>query len=128
MIMPILSAQHNQIDYCFFEVENPLNVKGNTKIEAEERLGFWRAMNTKRVDFKYIQTGLEDGKESVDCLHLCVKSISKIGKFISSEDLLTFVKNYFVYGFGVSAIYENKEYKIMEAELNAKENVEIKPL
>lgn len=123
----ILSGQRN-IDYCFFEVENPDKVREDMKENCIRRLQFWKKKAAKIINVDYIQPALDSEKEPVDYLYLgiMVENISLSENSLPRDVLLKFVDNYFTYAIGIENAKECDEYKKMLSTLSYdNENIEI---
>lgn len=117
------------IDYYFFEAENPDKVNDlKVKTIRKNRLEFWKKMSAKKVNFDYIQPPLEESKNSVDHLNLCVRSYKPNESqmsVISTETLLGFLEEFFMHAFDISNVNELVEYKKMKYDISEKESIDV---
>ena len=92
----------NHIDYCFFECENPNKVSSDIKNICISRNHFWNKNNAYKLNFDYYQTSLEEDKNAVECLDLCVIIINdklKFQKKIKTNKVIEFLECNFKYSF-----------------------------
>lgn len=130
------ALNHNgksKIDYYFFEVEDPKKMENETARNiCEMRLAFWNKMNSKILGMKYIQPPLEKGKGSVDYLHLAICVINQELNYsgIDKEKVLSFLAEFFKYGFGIEDIKDCVELLKMrdDIEKTKEEKIKIIPI
>lgn len=116
------------IDYCFFECENPNKVDPAIKDQCIGRLKFWDKKKAKRVNIDYVQTSLEESKQAIDYLYLCVILINDMklsSETINTEKVMIFIKNYFEYAFKKESINDNEEYVSMLKENKNKNDIKL---
>jgi ribosomal protein S18 acetylase RimI-like enzyme len=89
---------HETIDYCFLEVENPVALDDTElKQNASNRLGFWQKLSAKTLEMKYILPPLQEEKNTIYYLMLNVIIYSTKLQITSipTETVLSFLRDYY---------------------------------
>jgi len=113
MLKDMSVSRGRKVDTLIFEVENPAAFTGKERDAANKRLGIYQKFNAKAIDsdyFTYVQPPLEDGKNPLDNLMLCMIQ-TKDAATISRTTLETYLYDAFENAFGIENVADNEHYK-----------------
>jgi GNAT superfamily N-acetyltransferase len=116
------------IHYCFAEIENP-NALSEKKLqeEARLRLGFWKKLGAKKINFNYFQPPLCDGKQPLNTLFLSVIHWNKglPAESIPAKRVLAFLNEYFTHSFGIEKAAESEYFICHKNETKGRKILEL---
>lgn len=116
-----MRVNNKVLDYIFWETENPdLCECYNIGVIAKKRWKFFHNLGAKRVDMKYIQPALEEGKSPVYHLDLCCVVVNSElpRQYIEYNRVLQALFYFHKYAFNTSLEDKNIAYEQMIECLN----------
>lgn len=107
------------LDYICCEIDSP----EYSRAEIKKYLYFWDKNNYWHLDFNYIQPALSHGQKPVAGLWFTISPQRALNKSVSSELVLSVIKDYIKYAMGIDEPETCIEYISMKKELLAKKTI-----
>ena len=122
-----LRLNGSSLSYIFAEVDDPslfLTTPANTN--GLQRIAIWNSWGFEMLDFSYHQPALACDKKAISYLRIfCKQFRPESGSTISSQTLLSFISEYFIWAFGIPDPDANVQYQKMAQSLDRISTVEV---